>query len=150
MSSNVSSALPRFPEPPALIAEYIARRSTSLTDEPPPWDVGALPPDLQDVLIEWLDSVCRWLNETYAWQPHHVIPPCWTQHPQLVYEVAALAFARADAYDDPGSAILWHEQYERFLHRTNGALGEAGNDCRAGRHDRRPAHFYLQERPTVS
>ncbi|WP_043469252.1 hypothetical protein [Kitasatospora sp. MBT66] len=134
-----------FPEPPALILEYIAERSTeeSVVDGPPPWDLGALSAELIEPMPMWLDAVCRWLNEAYAWQPQDVIPPCWKKHEGLGYEIAALAFARDDAYADAGSTVVWHEQYDRFLSRMNKALGKSGVECRLGRHEDRPARFQL-------
>ncbi|WP_209311424.1 hypothetical protein [Streptomyces spiramenti] len=97
----------------------------------------------------WLDSVCRWLNQTYAWQPQDVIPPCWRHHGNLTYEIAALAFARADAYRDAGAAIVWHEQYDRFLTRMNKVLGKAADECRVGRHGDRPSRFQLAAWPAA-
>ncbi|WP_371792295.1 hypothetical protein OG285_25210 [Streptomyces sp. NBC_01471] len=138
-----------FPEPPALILDYIAKRSAedSVVGGPAPWDIGALPKELLDQMPAWLDSVCRWLNGRYAWQPQHVIPPCWTKHEGLGYEIAALAFARTDAYAAAGSTVVWHEQYDRFLTRMNKALGKAGDECRVGRHEGRPARFQLAAWP---
>lgn len=134
-----------FPEPPALILEYIAERSAeeSVVDGPAPWDLGALPAELIEPMPAWLDSVCRWLNGRYAWQPQDVIPPCWTEHEGLAYEIAALAFARSDAYMDAGTTVIWHEQYDRFLTRMNKALGKAGDECRVGQHEARPSRFQL-------
>ncbi|KOU84191.1 hypothetical protein ADK94_18895 [Streptomyces sp. XY593] len=134
-----------FPEAPALILEYIAERSAeeSVVDGPPPWDLGALSAELIEPMPTWLDAVCRWLNEAYAWQPQDVIPPCWKQHEGLGYEIAALAFARDDAYADAGSTVVWHEQYDRFVSRMNKVLGKAGDECRLGRHEDRPARFQL-------
>ncbi|MDV5145468.1 hypothetical protein R1T08_14915 [Streptomyces sp. SBC-4] len=135
-----------FPELPAAVAEYVAQRSvtTAPADHPAPWNLGSLEPGLREDVLGWLDESCRWLNSTYAWLPEYVIPPCWAEHDRLAYEVAALAFARIDAYEEPGAAVLWHEQYDRFISRMNQALGKAGDDCRVGRHDRRPARFALQ------
>ncbi|MEU7183245.1 MULTISPECIES: hypothetical protein [Streptomyces] len=149
MTVNPLARFVPFPEPPALITEYIAERSAeeSVVDGPSPWDIGALSAELIAPLPEWLDAVCRWLNQTYAWQPQHVIPPCWTEHDHLTYEIAAFAFARADAYQEAGSVVLWHEQYDRFLIRMNNALGKAGEECRIGRHDARPARFQLDAWP---
>ncbi|GAB2777655.1 hypothetical protein [Streptomyces daliensis] len=149
MTENPLARYAPFPEPPALIANYLAERASeqSVVDGPSPWDLGALPAELLAPMPDWLDSVCRWLNQTYAWQPHHVIPPCWAQHEHLAYEIAALAFARTDAYEDPGSTVLWHEQYDRFLTRMNNALGKTGDECRVGRHDHRPARFQLAAWP---
>lgn len=139
-----------FPEPPALILEYIAERSAeeSVVDGPAPWDLGTLSAELIEPMPAWLDSVCRWLNGRYAWQPQDVIPPCWAKHEGLAYEVAALAFARGDAYADAGSSVIWHEQYDRFLTRMNKALGKAGDECRVGRHEDRPSRFQLAAWPT--
>ncbi|MDX2531581.1 hypothetical protein [Streptomyces scabiei] len=138
-----------FPEPPALVLEYIAARSAeqSVVDGPVPWDLGVLPSKLIPLMPAWLDSVCRWLNWTYAWQPQDVIPPCWSKHQGLGYEIAALSFARTDAYADAGSTVIWHEQYDRFLTRMNKALGKAGDECRVGRHEDRPARFQLAAWP---
>ncbi|MFD3513264.1 hypothetical protein [Streptomyces sp. NPDC058672] len=141
-----------FPEPPALILEYIAERSTEesvAADGPAPWDIGALSAELIEPMPAWLDSVCRWLNRTYAWQPQDVIPPCWAKHEGLAYEIAALAFARGDAYAEAGSSVIWHEQYDRFLTRMNKSLGKAGDECRVGKHDDRPARFQLAAWPTA-
>ncbi|MEV0278587.1 hypothetical protein AB0I22_19695 [Streptomyces sp. NPDC050610] len=134
-----------FPDQPADLAEYAAARSAEEAETygPPPWDIGALPEELRASLLEWLDTVCRWLNQTYTWQPQHAIPPCWQEHEHLGYEIAALAFARADAYEDAGSAVVWHEQYARFQTRMSEALGKAGDECRVGRHENRPARFQL-------
>ncbi|MGA4842136.1 hypothetical protein [Streptomyces sp. G45] len=152
MNPNPLARLAPFPDPPALIADYLAERATaeSVVDGPPPWDIGALSAELLAPLPAWLDAVCRWLNQTYAWQPHHVIPPCWTEHEHLPYEIAAFAFARVEAYDDAGSVIVWHEQYDRFLTRMNNALGKAGDDCRVGKHEPRPARFALASWPPRS
>lgn len=134
-----------FPEPPALILEYIAERTAeeSVIDGPAPWDLGALSAESIDPMPAWLDSVCRWLNGRYAWQQQDVIPPCWAKHEGLTYEIAALAFARGDAYMEAGSSVLWHEQYDRFLTRMNKTLGKSGDECRVGRHEERPARFQL-------
>ncbi|MER5968527.1 hypothetical protein ABT112_02050 [Streptomyces sp. NPDC002055] len=141
-----------FPEPPALILEYIAERSAeeSVVDGPAPWDLGALPAELIEPMPAWLDSVCRWLNGRYAWQPQDVIPPCWTEHEGLAYDIAALAFARGDAYAEAGSAVTWHEQYNRFLTRMNNTLGKAGDECRVGKHEQRPARFQLAAWPALA
>lgn len=140
-----------WPEPPALILEYIAERSAeeSVVDGPVPWDLGELSAELIEPIPAWLDSVCRWLNGRYAWQPQDVIPPCWTKHEGLTYELVALAFARGDAYEDAGSAVIWHEQYDRFLTRMNKALGKAGDECRVGRHEDRPSRFQLAAWPAA-
>ncbi|MEU7230084.1 hypothetical protein [Streptomyces chrestomyceticus] len=150
-ATNPLAAYQPFPELPAVLTTYVAERSSEepSIDGPPPWDIGVLPPDLLDPLNEWLDPVCRWLNRTYAWQPQHVIPPCWRLHEGLTYEIAALAFARTDAYQDAGAAVVWHEQWDRFLSRMNTALGKAGEQCRVGRHEERPARFHLAAWPTV-
>ncbi|XIE78419.1 hypothetical protein AB6O49_10235 [Streptomyces sp. SBR177] len=68
---------------------------------------------------------------------------------RLAYEVAALAFARIEAYEEPGSVIVWHEQYDRFITRMTAALGKAADDCRMGKHDRRPARFALASWPAL-
>ncbi|MFJ2819352.1 hypothetical protein [Streptomyces sp. NPDC087294] len=138
-----------FPEPPAPILEYLAERSAdeSVADGPAPWDLGALTAELAAPMPAWLDAVCRWLNETYAWQPQDVIPPCWQEHHHLAYEIAAFAFARADAYNDAASTVTWHEQYDRFLLRMNKMLGKAGDECRVGRHEERSSRFELAAWP---
>lgn len=138
-----------FPEAPALILNYIAKRSAegSVVDGPAPYDLGALSAELIEHMPAWLDSVCRWLNGRYAWQPQDVIPPCWAKHEGLAYEIAALAFARGDAYAEAGKAVIWHEQYDRFLTRMNKTLGKAGDECRVGRHEDRPSRFQLAAWP---
>lgn len=69
------------------------------------------------------------------------------EHDHPPYEIAAFAFARLDAYEDAGSVIIWHEQYDRFTTRMNNALGKAGDDCRVGKHDPRPARFAIAAWP---
>ncbi|MEE1803466.1 hypothetical protein PUR57_33165 [Streptomyces sp. JV176] len=149
MTKNPFAGYAPFPEPPPLIADYMAERSTleSAVGGASPWDIGALPAELIAPLPAWLDAVCRWLNQTYAWLPQHVIPPCWTEHEHLAYEITALAFARTDAYVEAGSVVIWHEQYDRFLNRMHNVLGKAGDECRVGRHDARPARFQLAAWP---
>ncbi|MFC7928750.1 hypothetical protein [Streptomyces cinereoruber] len=149
MTAGILTRYAAFPELPAAVAEYIAERSVEAvpTGRPAPWDLGSLPSDLLDPVLGWLDDSCRWLNATYAWLPEYVIPPCWADHERLAYEVAALAFARIEAYEEPGSVIVWHEQYDRFITRMTAALGKAADDCRVGKHDRRPARFALQAWP---
>ncbi|MET9142973.1 hypothetical protein [Streptomyces sp. NPDC004042] len=151
MTSSLAHFRP-FPEAPALILEYLAERSAeeAVVDTPSPWDLGALPVELVEPMPAWLDAVCRWLNTRYAWQPQDVIPPCWAEHEGLAYDIAALAFARGYAYADAGASVIWHEQYDRFLTRMNKSLGKAGDDCRAGRHEERPARFLLAAWPASS
>ncbi|MEV6396186.1 hypothetical protein AB0M39_15655 [Streptomyces sp. NPDC051907] len=43
--------------------------------------------------------------------------------------------------------MIWHEQYDRFLTRMHKALGKAGDECRVGRHEDRPARFQLAAWP---
>ncbi|WP_418154272.1 hypothetical protein [Actinoalloteichus caeruleus] len=149
--TNALSAFEPYPEPPALILEYIGERSAeeSVVDGPAPWDLGALAAELIEPMPAWLDSVCRWLNGRYAWQPQDVIPPCWARHEGLAYEIAALAFARGDAYTDASSSVIWHQQYDRFLVRVNKILGKAGDEFRVGKHEERPARFQLAAWPTA-
>ncbi|GAA2595975.1 hypothetical protein [Streptomyces axinellae] len=149
MTTNPFARYAAFPEMPSLIANYVAARSAeeSAVDGPSPWGIGALPAELLEPMPVRLDSVCRWLNRTYAWQPHQVIPPCWSEHQHLPCEIAALAFARIDAYEDAGSSVVRHEQYDRFLTRMNNALGKAGDECRNGRHDDQPVTIQLAAWP---
>ncbi|MFG3259055.1 hypothetical protein [Streptomyces sp. NPDC048172] len=130
-----------FPPLPADVHEYLL----AVIEEggPLPWDLGAIPTSLADSVLPWLATVVRWLNTTYAWQPHQLIPPCWRQHDHLTYELAALAFARTDAYRDPGAVPMWREQYDRFLSRTATSLGANADQCRMGRHQDRPARYHL-------
>ncbi|MFD5553773.1 hypothetical protein ACFWIA_08025 [Streptomyces sp. NPDC127068] len=145
MTESVPNAWAPFPDQPPAVAEYQVARITdpAKVGAPAPWDLGALPVELVTELDHWLDAVCRWLNSTYAWQSHQVIPPCWRGHGQIAYEVAALAFARADALCAAGSTVGWHEQLDRAVQRMNSGLGRAGDDCRAGRHGPRPARYLV-------
>ncbi|MER7043665.1 hypothetical protein [Streptomyces jumonjinensis] len=145
MTEGLLTACTPFPEQPPAIADYQAARiaDTTMVDAPAPWDLGALSDDLVVPLDSWLDEVCRWLNSTFAWQPYQVIPPCWRDHGQIAYEVAALAFARSDAMCAAASTVSWHEQLDRFVQRMNTMLGRSGDECRAGRHADRPARYQL-------
>lgn len=149
MNTNPFERLDPFPSPPAVLLDYHAERSADAAlIRPAPWDIGALPSKLREPLHPWLDRVARWLNTTYAWQPQHVIPPCWDRHDEIPYEVGAVAFARFDAYADAGSTIVWHEQYDRFITRMNKALGPSAEQCRAGKHEQRPARYALAAWPS--
>ncbi|MFF3554606.1 hypothetical protein ACFYXL_14495 [Streptomyces tsukubensis] len=143
--TGTATAWAPFPEQPPMVAEYQAARitDTAMVDAPAPWDLGVLPVELATELDSWIDAVCRWLNSTYAWQSPTVIPPCWRQHGQIAYEVAALAFARSDALCAAGSTVAWHEQLDRFVQRMHSGLGRSGDDCRAGRHGPRPARYSI-------
>ncbi|WP_367125581.1 hypothetical protein [Streptomyces phytohabitans] len=59
--TNSFAGFQRFPEPSALIVDYVARRAAAETadDSPTPWDLGALPTELAAPMPTWLDSVCR-------------------------------------------------------------------------------------------
>ncbi|WP_424212698.1 hypothetical protein ACN20G_11800 [Streptomyces sp. BI20] len=141
MSEDVFPALPDLP---VVVAEYLVKLATKEGVGSPPWEFGGLPASARAGVLEWLDGVARWLNHAYAWQPEQVIPPCWAQHPGLALDLAGLAFARLDLAREPaGSAVVWHERYERALTRWNTALGRSGNDCRAGQHEHRPARVVM-------
>jgi hypothetical protein len=62
----------------------------------------------------WLIDWTAWMVERY--QLAEEIPACWPQHPPLIEELAALAAAWHDAYDESAPAdapLQWHERLAR-------------------------------------
>lgn len=111
-----------------------------------PWDLPALGDDeFAEAVFGWLDNVVMWLNHSYGWQEEQVIPACWQQHPGLACDLAAIAFARLDAYTPPtaGYVSRWHSDLEDFYRRMISGLGDSGKDCRRGEHQR-PSRYALQ------
>ncbi|WP_327072033.1 hypothetical protein [Kitasatospora sp. NBC_01302] len=116
-----------------------------------PWDLPALGDgEFADAVFGWLDDVVMWLNHSYGWQEEQVIPACWQQHQGLSCDLAAIAFARSDAYAPPtaGYAGRWHSDLEDFYRRMITALGDAGRDCRRGDH-KRPSGYALKSVQTA-
>jgi hypothetical protein len=62
----------------------------------------------------WLTDWTGWMVDRY--QLAEEIPACWPLHPPLIEELAALAAAWHDAYDEAAPAdapLLWHERLAR-------------------------------------
>lgn len=144
------SQIPRWPALPPTLKDLLNDIEAETEDDPRhprPWDLAALPDDLQHVVWEWLPKAVAWVNECYAWQPETVIPPCWREHPHLALELAVLVFGRELAYRSTHTRELsqWHDELHATQGRMNSALGPAGlTDCQRGLHASRPAAYELE------
>ena len=136
--------VPEWPDLPELVLELLQDIESERDDEPAgvrPWDLAHLPEEAREPVGQWLHDVARWLNRSYAWQAETVIPPCWPQHPHIALDLAVLAFGRLLTYQSATTThpARWHDDLQAFYHRMGLALGTGAGDCRAGRHEARPA-----------
>ena len=93
---------------------------------PRPWDPPSCThPDLRLELWVWLDDVVTWINHEYVWDTDGFIPPCWTEHPHLVHDLAVLADQRRRAGMAHTSDALedWHRfALPAFMERMTARL----------------------------
>ncbi len=115
---------------------------------PRPWDPGSIEdPPMRAELWEWLETVVEWVNTEHVWDPSYLVPPCWPQHPHLVYEIAVLADQRHKAGQAIASDALeeWHRySLPAFFDRRRTRLRTA---CDSRHHDwpARPAHIRFRD-----
>ncbi len=115
---------------------------------PRPWDPSSIETTpMRTELWEWLEAVVEWVNTEHVWDPSHLIPPCWPQHPHLVHEIAVLADQRYKAGHAIASDALenWHRYaLPAFFDRRRTRLRTA---CDSRHHDwpARPAHIRFQD-----
>lgn len=92
------------------------------------------PDDLRKHLTQlstWVD----WLTNRYQLD-QRTIPPCWTNHGELVEELSALRTAWLSSYalTAPGGAPLaWHEAFAQSRTRMQDSVARSGcsrNTCR--------------------
>lgn len=141
-------AVPAWPDLPAMVQELLADIESEDGEQAPgvrPWDLALLPEEAREPVSEWLHDVVVWLNNTYAWQPRTIIPPCWHRHPHLAMELAVIAFGRLLAYQTQTTThpSRWHDDLQTFYQRLETALGDGASDCRGGRHRGSPAALDL-------
>ena len=136
-----------FPQPPNVVRRAMdllqprsrgGRESETgqhAADLPRPWDPAGCPPPLRKAVWTWCEQVAVWLNHEYCWRPEGMIPACWTAHPHIAQELAALAIGRwaAGQASNPAAIEEWHRySYPMFCQRMTDRLGES--TCRNGRH----------------
>lgn len=88
----------------------------------------------QDLLLEDLDLWVTWLVERYRLD-HRTVPPCWTQHSELIEELSALHLAWQGAFytSAPADAPLnWHERFAAARLRIGDWQSRTG--CRPDAH----------------
>lgn len=88
----------------------------------------------QELLLEDLDVWVTWLAERYRLD-HRVVPPCWTQHPELIEELSALQLAWQGAFSTsavPDAPLNWHERFA--VARVRIADWVARTGCRPDTH----------------
>ena len=91
-------------------------------------------PEDQRLLLEELDLWVTWLAHHYALDRRHV-PECWTQHWELIEELAALHLAWEGAYATTAQAdapLAWHERFGLARARLADCVSRTG--CRPGAH----------------
>jgi hypothetical protein len=88
----------------------------------------------QELLLEDLEVWVTWLVERYRLD-HRIVPPCWTQHPELIEELSALQLAWQGAYSSsavPDAPLNWHERYAGARLRIGDWVSRTG--CRPDGH----------------
>ncbi|MCC2592546.1 hypothetical protein LKO27_03815 [Tessaracoccus sp. OS52] len=91
------------------------------------WDLTTIhDPHLRLDTWNWLEKFAIWFNSQQTWFSQDQIPACWTEHPHLVRDIAALADQRRAAGEALTSTPLdeWHRYtVPLFLERTRPARG---------------------------
>lgn len=125
---------------PLQVNDILERHSRDLATIPRPWEPATITdPATRTQLWHWLDAVAAWINTEYAWDPKHLIPPCWPHHPHLVHDLAVLADHRHRAGREITSDHLeeWHRYtLPAFLDRMTARLKQ---HCATG-HKPSPSH----------
>lgn len=88
----------------------------------------------QELLLEDLDVWVTWLVERYRLD-HRVVPPCWTQHPELIEELSALQLAWQGAFSTSAvsdAPLNWHERFASARLRIGDWVSRTG--CRPDAH----------------
>lgn len=142
---GVGSDVPRRPDP-AIPFGSVAPTSCVDDDEldalvneilgskPKPIDWSRLTVEAAAEALEALDSWVRWLVERYVIDPRE-IPPCWSEHGELLEELSALHTAHRAAFDPAGpptGPADWHTVLANTRARLQ--LTAARTGCRAGEH----------------
>ncbi|WP_051640318.1 hypothetical protein [Cellulomonas sp. URHE0023] len=115
-------------------AFFPKRVLTAPIGPPTPIVWSAFSPADQELLLEELDLWVTWLVERYRLD-HRIVPPCWTQHGQLIEELSALqlawqgAFASSAVADAP---LNWHERFAVARQRIADCVSRTG--CRPDAH----------------
>lgn len=102
-----------------------------------PWCWRDLGPKAAGELWCQLTEWATWLRSRYPLAKK--IPPCWSEHPEIVEELTALWLAWQGAYADPNAPITapaeWHDHWlPGLLHRLE--HGPLAIDCSEAHHAR--------------
>lgn len=114
---------------------------------PSAWCWRTLGPEAKKALWRELDDWVTWIRARYPLA--RKIPPCWTEHPEVVEELTALWLAWQYAYEERDAPLTaaadWHDRWlPGVLHRLqHGALAI---DC-SNTHQPRPTAAYAK--PTL-
>lgn len=101
---------------------------------PTPVVWSAFTPADQELLLEDLDLWVTWLAERYRLD-HRVVPPCWSQHGELIEELSALQLAWQGAFSASAVAdapLNWHERFAIARQRIVDWVSRTG--CRPDAH----------------
>jgi len=133
--------------PPTGFAEIKRQMAAGLDD-----DTMAEAPEIPEVLhwpeiapdeleAAWEDLLA-WVTELlgrFQWIDHHVIPPCWWRHSELVEALSALRGHEQMAFlagQPPTAATDWFRSMRDLLGMTRAWVAESG--CAAGHVERAP------------
>ncbi len=140
--------LPLWPTLPPRLEALLTAIESEIEDgprHPRPWNLAALPDELREMVWDWLPRAVEWINQSYAWQPDTVIPPCWREHSHLVLELVVLAFGHelAARSTDTRELTQWHDDLRALQERMAQALGPGLTECQRGSHAPRPSSYEL-------
>lgn len=105
-----------------------------LVGAPQPIVWSAKSADEQAHQLRLLTAWVTWLTDRYRLD-HRTIPPCWSQHGDLIEELAALHLAWQAAYSrlaHGDAPLLWHEHFAIARARLAEAVARTG--CRPAEH----------------
>jgi len=130
---------PLFTDPDQHLMQNYWPDQPKTTKRQPPWTWAALnAPEchaLASMIGDWVSS----FNRCYAVEAEQLIPPCWSKHPWLAYELSVLTWLWYSAHRDPtATAERAGEYYLRYLPgfraRLSATLGRSPVECRKGQH----------------
>jgi hypothetical protein len=112
------------------------------------WCWREIGPRGAEALWQELTSWVRWIRHRYPLARR--IPPCWSDHPEIVEELTALWLAWQAAYTEPDASLTaaadWHDRWlPGLLYRIE--HGPLALDCSVTHHDR-PTSAYADAQPT--
>jgi hypothetical protein len=101
-----------------------------------------------EALSRELTGWVRWIRHRYPLARR--VPPCWSEHPEIVEELTALWLAWQAAYTEPDASLTaaadWHDRWlPGFLYRLE--HGPFALDCSVT-HRGRPTSAYAEAQPS--